>query len=103
MLPDGRRVAGVNVNAASAGAEVVAGIRPERVVVHRQAPSTATNVLQAQVRGIVYFGDHLRLMCHLGDGQDPATAKLPLSAAAVPQPGDDVWLEFPGALTRVYL
>ena len=103
VLPDGRRIAGVNVNAAAAGAEVVAGIRPERVVVHRQAPSTATNVLQAQVRGIVYFGDHLRLMCHVGDGQDPATAKLPLSAAAVPQPGDDVWLEFPGELTRVYL
>jgi putative spermidine/putrescine transport system ATP-binding protein len=103
VLPDGRRLGGVNVNAATPGAEVVAGIRPERVVAHVQAPPTSANVLQAQVRGIVYFGDHLRLMCHVGDGQDAATVKLPLSAASVPQPGADVWLEFPGELTRVYL
>ncbi len=103
VLPDGRRLGGLNVNAATPGTEVVAGIRPERVVVHHQSPSTSANVLQAQVRGIVYFGDHLRLMCHVGDRQDPATVKLPLSAATVPQPGADVWLEFPGELTRVYL
>ncbi len=102
-LPDGRRLAGVNVNAAAVGAEVVAGIRPERIVVHARAPATPANVLQAQVRGIVYFGDHLRLMCHLGDGQDAATVKLALSAPAIPQPGDDVWLEFPSDLTRIYL
>ena len=102
-LPDGRRLAGVDVNAAAVGAEVVAGIRPERIVVHVRAPATQANVLQAQVRGIVYFGDHLRLMCHLGDGQDAATVKLALSAPAIPQPGDDVWLEFPSDLTRIYL
>jgi putative spermidine/putrescine transport system ATP-binding protein len=102
-LPDGRRLAGVNVNAAAAGAEVVAGIRPERVVVHAQAPAAQSSVLQAQVRGIVYFGDHLRLMCHVGDGQEAATVKLPLSAPAIPQPGDDVCLEFPSELTRIYL
>ena len=103
MLPDGRRLGGVNVNGATPGADVVAGIRPERVVVHPQAPAMTDGVLQAQVRGIVYFGDHLRLMCHVGDGQDPATVKLPLSVASVPRAGTDVWLEFPGELTRVYL
>jgi putative spermidine/putrescine transport system ATP-binding protein len=102
-LADGRRLAGVNVNAAAAGVEVVAGIRPERLIVHARAPALQSNVLQAQVRGIVYFGDHLRLMCHLGDEQDAATVKLPLSAPAIPQPGDDVWLEFPSELTRIYL
>jgi putative spermidine/putrescine transport system ATP-binding protein len=101
-LADGRRLAGLNVNAATAGAAVVAGIRPERVVVHARAPGVP-NVLQAQVRGRVYFGDHLRLMCHVGDGQDPAVVKLALSAAVVPAPGADVWLEFPTELTRVYL
>jgi hypothetical protein len=42
-------------------------------------------------------------MCHVADGQEPAVAKLALSAAAIPRPGDDVWLEFPIDLTRVYL
>ena len=102
-LSDGRRLAGVNVNAASVGAEVVAGIRPERLVVHVQAPAARENLLAAQVRGIVYFGDHLRLMCHVGEGQDAATVKLALSAPVIPRPGDDVWLEFPSDLTRVYL
>ena len=102
-LPDGRRLAGVDVNAAAVGAAVVAGIRPERIAVHAQAPAMRDNVLAAQVRGIVYFGDHLRLMCHIADGQDAATVKLALSAPAIPRPGDDVWLEFPSDLTRIYL
>ena len=102
-LPDGRRLAGVDVNGAAVGADVVAGIRPERLVVHAAVPAAQANVLPAQVRSIVYFGDHLRLMCHVGDGQEPAVAKLALSAAAIPRPGDEVWLEFPPDLTRVYL
>ena len=101
-LADGRRLSGIDVNGAAIGATVVAGIRPERLVVHAAAPSAPGNVLQAQVRSIVYFGDHLRLMCHVGDGQEPAVAKLALSATAIPRPGDDVWLEFPSDLTRVY-
>jgi putative spermidine/putrescine transport system ATP-binding protein len=101
-LPDGRRLAGVDVNGAAPGAQVVAGIRPERLVVHAAAPAASDDVLRAQVRSIVYFGDHLRLMCHVADGQEPAVAKLALSSAAIPRPGDDVWLEFPRDLTRVY-
>ena len=102
VLPDGRRLAGVDVNGAAAGAPVAAGIRPERLVVHAAAPAAQDNVLQAQVRSIVYFGDHLRLMCHVAEGQPTAVAKLALSATAIPQPGDAVWLEFPRDLTRVY-
>ncbi|HEY8974451.1 MAG TPA: ABC transporter ATP-binding protein [Burkholderiaceae bacterium] len=101
-LPDGRRLAGVDVNGAAAAAPVVACIRPERLVAHAAPPAAQDNVLRAQVRSIVYFGDHLRLMCHVADGQEPAVAKLALSTAAIPRPGDDVWLEFPSDLTRVY-
>jgi len=101
VLTDGRVIAGVNVNDAPVGAQVEACIRPERIVVHTQ-PSSRSNVLQASVGGIIYFGDHLRLLCAIGDGQASATVKLPLSAAAVPQTGDSVWLEFPPDLTRVY-
>jgi len=102
VLTDGRVLTGVNVNGASVGAQVEAGIRPERIAVHLHAPADRGNVLQAQVRDVIYFGDHLRLLCAVGEGQSAATVKLPLSVAAVPKPGDAVWLELAPALTRVY-
>jgi putative spermidine/putrescine transport system ATP-binding protein len=101
VLTDGRVIAGVNVNDAPVGAQVQACIRPERIVLHTQAPQRS-NVLQAVVSGAIYFGDHLRLLCAVGEGQAPATVKLPLSAGAVPGTADAVWLEFPPEFTRVY-
>ncbi len=101
VLIDGRVISGVNVNDASVGAEVEACIRPERIVLHAQ-PVDRGNVLQAVVSGVIYFGDHLRLLCDMGTGQLPATVKLPLSAAVIPQAGHDVWLEFPPDFTRIY-
>jgi len=106
VLTDGRVLTGVNVNGAAVGAKVQAGIRPERIVLHpqksAQAPGERSNVLQAQVGSVIYFGDHLRLLCSVGDGQADSTVKLPLSAPSVPAVGDNVWLEFPPDLTRVY-
>ncbi|HJV96277.1 MAG TPA: ABC transporter ATP-binding protein [Albitalea sp.] len=101
VLTDGRVIAGVNVNGAPVGAQVEACIRPERIVLHTQ-PGSRSNLLQASVSGVIYFGDHQRLLCAIGEGQASATVKLPLSAPAVPQTGDSVWLEFPPDLTRVY-
>jgi putative spermidine/putrescine transport system ATP-binding protein len=101
VLTDGRVISGVNVNGVSVGAEVEACIRPERIVLHAQ-PVERGNVLQAVVSGVIYFGDHLRLLCDVGAGQAPAVVKLPLSASVVPQAGNDVWLEFPPDFTRVY-
>ncbi len=101
VLTDGRVIAGVNVNDAPVGAQVQACIRPERIVLHTQAGGRS-NLLQASVSGVIYFGDHLRLLCAIGEGQASATVKLPLSAPAVPQTGDSVWLEFPPDFTRVY-
>jgi putative spermidine/putrescine transport system ATP-binding protein len=101
VLTDGRVISGVNVNDAPVGTPVQACIRPERIVLHMQ-PTTRSNVLQASVGSVIYFGDHLRLLCGIGEGQASATVKLPLSAPAVPQVGDSVWLEFPQDLTRVY-
>jgi putative spermidine/putrescine transport system ATP-binding protein len=102
VLTDGRVLTGVNVNGAAVGVKVQAGIRPERIVLHAQAPGERSNVLQAQVGSVIYFGDHLRLLCSVGDGQADSTVKLPLSAPSVPAVGDNVWLEFPPDLTRVY-
>ena len=101
-LADGSVITGINVNGAAAGAQVVAGIRPERVVVHAADAAERHNTIRAQVRNVIYFGDHLRLMCSVGEGQDDATVKLPLSAQAVPRPGDALRLEFPPELTRIY-
>jgi len=59
-------------------------------------------VLQAQVANVIYFGDHLRLLCHVGADQPEATVKLPLSVPRVPGIGEAVWLELPAELTRIY-
>jgi putative spermidine/putrescine transport system ATP-binding protein len=84
VLTDGRVLTGVNVNGAPVGAAVQAGIRPERIGLHAQAPAERSNVLQARVASVIYFGDHLRLLCSVGDGQSDSTVKLPLSAPGVP-------------------
>ena len=102
VLTDGRVLTGLNVNGAAVGAQVEACIRPERVVVHTQAVANRSNLLQAQVNNVIYFGDHLRLLCSVGEGQSPATARLPLSVAAVPNVGDAVSLEFPAHHARIY-
>ena len=102
VLPDGRVLTGVNVNGVEVGAHVVASIRPERIVLHRHAPDERGNVLQSRVAGVIYFGDHLRLLCSIGEGQHDATVKLALTGGDAPQVGDSVWLEFPPELTRIY-
>jgi putative spermidine/putrescine transport system ATP-binding protein len=102
VLPDGRVLTGVNVNGAAVGAQVEACIRPERIALHNTAPAERGNVLQARVSGVIYFGDHLRLLCSIGETQAEATVKVPLSGGVPPQAGDSVWLEFPPELCRIY-
>ena len=104
-LPDGRVLTGLNVNGVADGTAVEACIRPERIVLHRQAAATGANVLAAEVSRVIYFGDHLRLLCSVDGGQAGATVKLPLSGldgAAPPQSGERVSLEFPLDHTRIY-
>ena len=102
VLADGRVLTGQNVNGAKVGDAVEASIRPERIVAHAHAPSERGNVLQGQVRNVIYFGDHMRLLCAIGEGQADATVKLPLSVPATPRAGDAVWLELSPELTRIY-
>ncbi|HJV63368.1 MAG TPA: ABC transporter ATP-binding protein [Albitalea sp.] len=102
VLPDGRVITGRNVNGAAVGDRVQASVRPERIVLHLQAPGERGNVLASRVARAIYFGDHLRLLCTVGEAQAEATVKLPLSLGTLPQAGDDVWLEFPPEFTRIY-
>ena len=104
-LPDGRTLRGFNVNQLNTGAAAEAFVRPERIVLHREAPAATANALPSRVARVIYFGDHLRLLCEVGAGQAEATVKLPLtllSGQAPPQPGEAVHLEFPPAFTRIY-
>ena len=107
VLADGRVLTGLNVNGAAVGDPVQACIRPERIAVltdHRaEAVPGRVSTLPAQVRSVIYFGDHLRLLCAVGDGQADATVKLSLSAPYVPKAGDCIWLEFPTEFTRIYV
>ena len=97
---------GVNVNQAPVGARVQACVRPERVVLLPQSEYPRPNAIPATVARTIYYGDHLRLICELGHGQEQATVKRALSpsgaGASHPQPGDQVLLEFPPAATRIY-
>ena len=103
VLTDGRVVTGLNVNGAAVGAAVQASIRPERIVLHRDlATAGQPNRLQARVASVIYYGDHLRALCHVGQGQAEATVKLPLAGSLHPREGDDVVLELPSELTRIY-
>jgi len=102
VLTDGRVLTGLNVNGAKVGDAVEACIRPERIVAHTQAVNDRGNVLEAQVRNVIYFGDHMRLLCGVGEGQAAATVKLPLSVPATPRAGDAIWLELAPELTRIY-
>jgi len=105
QLADGQRLQGLNVNGVSNGAAVEACVRPERIVLHLGSAAPVPNSLAATVARVIYYGDHLRLLCSLGDGQAEATVKLPLTRADSnphPQAGEAVRLEFPAAATRLY-
>jgi putative spermidine/putrescine transport system ATP-binding protein len=105
-LADGRLLHGLNIcGAAAAGATVELCIRPERVVLHAPGSEPASNTLAVEVARVIYYGDHLRLLCTVGGGQPEATVKLPLTGLAghtPPQAGDRVSLEFPVKHARIY-
>ncbi len=106
VLPTGERLAGINVNAADPGQAVVASVRPERIEALLQPPpegsELSSNVVQAAISDVIYFGDHLRLRCAVA-GQAQATVKVPLGSDMAPHAGQSVWLRFPSEFLRIYL
>jgi len=100
-LASGERLRGANVNGAAPGAQVLASMRPERIVAHFGEPPTAENTLRAITKDVIYHGDHLRLRCAL-PGQSEATVKLALSQGGHPTAGQPVSLVFPREHLRVY-
>ncbi len=100
----GQTLQGLNVNQAANGAQVEACVRPERIVLHQDNPGEA-NCITATVFDIVYYGDHVRLLCDLGAAQEQAVVKLALTHPCAQHPpvaGSAVYLEFPTQYTRIY-
>ncbi|MGN6667130.1 MAG: ABC transporter ATP-binding protein [Trinickia sp.] len=106
-LRDGTHVIGRNVAGARAGMEAIACIRPERLrlVARAQEPKERQdgNALASEVRGLIYFGDHVRMRCAVPE-QDECFVKVPLGTEAIDSfvPGASVALEFAPEHLRVF-
>jgi putative spermidine/putrescine transport system ATP-binding protein len=97
-LANGVQLQGVNVNQAKVGDTVQCGVRPERLQV---AEAAGPNTFEARMLDLIYFGDHLRVRCEVA-GQEPATIKMALAHAALPQPGQTFQVYAPPEHLRVY-
>nr|WP_311528966.1 ABC transporter ATP-binding protein [uncultured Ralstonia sp.] len=102
QLNDGARVMGRNIAGASVGATATGCIRPERMRLMDGAPANG-NALAGQTRGLVYFGDHVRMRCALPD-QPECFVKVPLGTRALDgfAPGAPIQLEFAPEHLRVF-
>jgi putative spermidine/putrescine transport system ATP-binding protein len=103
-LRDGTHVVGRNVANARAGAQAIACIRPERLHLASNAGARqGSNALASEVRGLIYFGDHVRMRCAVPE-QDECFVKVPLGTAALDTfvPGAPVALEFAAEHLRVF-
>ncbi|WP_186194089.1 TOBE domain-containing protein, partial [Burkholderia gladioli] len=99
-LADGTRLTGRNIGGARAGTPATACIRPERMklaagVNGNGAARPGANALAGEARGLIYFGDHVRMRCGLPQ-QDECFVKVPLGTDALESftPGAPVALEF---------
>jgi putative spermidine/putrescine transport system ATP-binding protein len=94
-LSDGTRLRGRNIGGARAGSPAVACIRPERMKLAGGAARPGVNALAGEARGLIYFGDHVRMRCGLPE-QDECFVKVPIGTEALNTftPGAPVALEF---------
>jgi len=102
-LVDGTRLVGRNIGGAQAGTPAVACIRPERMKLAQNGLQPGPNALAGEARGLIYFGDHVRMRCGLPQ-QDECFVKVPLGTEAIERfaPGAPVALEFAPEHLRVF-
>ncbi|WP_298015189.1 ABC transporter ATP-binding protein [uncultured Castellaniella sp.] len=90
---------GLNVQGLQTGASCVVAMRPERIL---PAGDEGPNRFHAQAVDEVYFGDHVRLRCRLGDS-DTFFVKMPLAAdAGTHAPGARIPLRIDPGHVRVF-
>ena len=103
-LRDGTHVVGRNVGNAREGAQAIGCIRPERLrLASRPGTRHGENALASEVRGLIYYGDHVRMRCAVPE-QDECFVKVPLSTEALDTfvPGAPVALEFAPEHLRIF-
>lgn len=73
------------------GAEVVIVVRPESIVLHRERPAQAANVVQGKVGTVMFLGEYLDCSIELGNillqTHQPHSLDL--------RRGESVWIELP--------
>ena len=98
----GLRLTGININGAARGETVQCSIRPERIqVADGDAVPSAQNQIEASLKDVIYFGDHLRLRCEL-PGQPEITVKQTLEQRHSMTMGQPLRLHIPAEHLRVY-
>jgi len=102
-LPGGQLLRGLNVNDAQVGRSVVGCIRPERIRI-REAGVVEDNCIRAMVRGVIYFGDHVRMRCSVSQQSD-CFVKLELNNPALVnlEEGGEIDLHIPPENLRIFL
>ena len=86
-LRDGSIMQAELVGPASAGAEMMLSVRPERVRIGVSHDSS--NSLSAQVSELIYYGDHVGVRLTLADGSEIMAKSLRTDGSG-PKPGDAV-------------
>jgi ABC-type Fe3+/spermidine/putrescine transport system ATPase subunit len=72
------------------GDSVVATVRPQDIILHREIPRTGNNILKCSVKTAAYYGD--RMEYHLILGAQMINVSSPLSLQLAP--GDTAMIEF---------
>jgi putative spermidine/putrescine transport system ATP-binding protein len=91
-LPDNSPLTALNVHDLGAGSPCIVAIRPERLHI---AANGVSNAIAATALDTVYFGDHVRLRCQIGDHAS-VFVKLPLRDGAsinTIDPGNTIFLQ----------
>ncbi|AFQ51117.1 ABC transporter ATP-binding protein [Burkholderia cepacia] len=101
-LADGTRLIGRYIGRSKPGASAIACIRPERMKLTSNI-HPGENALRGEARGVIYFGDHVRMRCKLPE-QEECSIKVPLDMDALHgfSPGAPVNIEFPPEHLRVF-
>jgi putative spermidine/putrescine transport system ATP-binding protein len=98
-LANGMHLVGRAMQTCPAQQPIQASIRPERIALATEAHTR--NVLDASLRDVIYFGDHLRLRCTVA-GQPEICVKVPLDHAGGLAAGSLVRLYLPPEHLRLY-
>ncbi|MGI9372987.1 MAG: ABC transporter ATP-binding protein [Hyphomicrobiales bacterium] len=75
VLQDGQKVNALNVNTDGEGATTTLSLRPERVEIN-PASGSVPNVLEGEIRELIYLGDHIRTRMEVA-GDDEFIVKIP--------------------------